>query len=74
MNQFTRRIVGFGIHAGDVGGIALCGMFNKAISTQGVSRYLSSDNDPLFLYHRWQANLRVLDLQEIKSVPYPATP
>jgi transposase InsO family protein len=28
------------------------------------------DNDPLFLYHRWRANLRVLDVEEIKSVPY----
>ncbi|MEA3275712.1 MAG: integrase core domain-containing protein, partial [Pseudomonadota bacterium] len=32
--------------------------------------HLSSDNDPLFRYHRWQANLRILDIQEIKSVPY----
>ena len=70
MDQFTRRIIGFGIHAGDVDGIALCRMFNTAISTQGVPHHLSSDNDPLFRYHRWQANLRILDIQEIKSVPY----
>ena len=31
--------------------------------------HLSSDNDPLFEYHRWKANLRVLDVDEIKSVP-----
>ncbi|MEA3413234.1 MAG: hypothetical protein U9R74_17115 [Pseudomonadota bacterium] len=70
MDQFTRRIIGFGIHAGDVDGIALCRMFNTAISTQDVPHHLSSDNDPLFRYHRWQANLRILDIQEIKSVPY----
>ena len=70
MDQFTRRIIGFGVHAGDVDGIALCQMFNTAISTQGIPHYLSSDNDPLFLYHRWQANLRILDIKEIKSVPY----
>jgi putative transposase len=35
-----------------------------------VPHDLSSDNDPLFLYHRWQANLRILDIKEIKSVPY----
>ena len=70
MDQFTRRIIGFGIHAGDVVGIALCRLFNTAISTQGVPRHLSSDNDPLFRYHRWQANLRILDVKEIKSVPY----
>ena len=70
MDQFTRRIIGFGVHAGDVDGIALCHMFNTAISTQGVPHYLSSDNDPLFRYHRWQANLRILEIQGIKSVPY----
>ena len=57
MDQFTRRIIGFGVHAGDVDGVALCRMFNTAISSKGVPKYLSSDNDPLFLYHQWQANL-----------------
>ena len=28
------------------------------------------DIDPLFQYHRWKANLRVLDIEEIKSVPH----
>ena len=32
MDQFTRRIIGLGIHAGNVDGIALCRMFNTAIS------------------------------------------
>ena len=36
----------------------------------GLPKYLSSDNDPLFEYHRWKANLRILDVEEIKSVPY----
>ncbi len=36
----------------------------------GTPTYLSSDNDPLFEYHRWQANLRILGIEEIKSVPY----
>ena len=70
MDQFTRRIIGFGVHAGDVDGVALCRMFNTAISTKGVPKYLSSDNDPLFLYHQWQANLRILSVDEIKTVPY----
>jgi putative transposase len=30
---------------------------------------MSSDNDPLFQYHRWKANLRVLEVEEIKSLP-----
>ena len=70
MDQFTRRIVGFGIHAGNVGGVALCSLFNTAISTGSTPKYLSSDNDPLFLYHQWQANLRILNVKEIKSVPH----
>lgn len=47
MDQFTRRIISFGVHAGDVDGIALCRMFNTAISTRGIPHYLSSDNDAL---------------------------
>jgi len=70
MDQFTRRIVGFGVHAGDVDGVALCRMFNTAISTMDAPKYLSSDHDPLFTYHRWTANLSILDVDEIKSIPY----
>ena len=71
MDQFTHRIIGFGVHSGDVDGVALCRMFNTAISTRGAPKYLSSDNDPLFQYHQWQANLRILDIDELKSIPYP---
>ena len=70
MDQFTHRIIGFGIHAGDVNGVALCRMFNAAIAAEGIPKYLSSDNNPLFPYHRWQATLRIFDIQEIKSLPY----
>jgi hypothetical protein len=62
MDQFTRRIVGFGIYAGDFDGAALCRMFNTAISSRGSPKYLSSDNDPLFQYQQWQANLKILVL------------
>jgi putative transposase len=70
MDQFTRRIVGVGVHAGTVDGMALCRMFNHAIAGQRAPRYLSSDHDPLFEYRRRQANLRVLGVEEIKTVPY----
>jgi putative transposase len=70
MDQFTRRIIGFGVHDDDVNGIALCRMFNTAILTWDIPHYLSSANDPLFRYHRRQANLRILDVKFIKSVPY----
>jgi putative transposase len=70
MDQFTRRIVGFAVHRGVVDGVALCRMFNRAIHAQTLPNYLSSDNDPLYRFHQWQANLRVLEVQEIKTVPY----
>jgi transposase InsO family protein len=69
-DQFTRRIIGFGMYSGGVDGVVLCSMFNTAISTQIAPRYLSSDNDPQFQYHRWRANLRILYVVEIKSIPY----
>jgi putative transposase len=70
MDQHTRRIIGFGLHKGDVDGPALCRMFNGAVAKQHLPCYVSSDNDPLFLYHRWQANLRILEIEEIKTVPH----
>jgi transposase InsO family protein len=43
-------------------------MFNNVIAGKSPPRYWSSDNDPLFEYHRWHANLRVLEVDEIKAV------
>src|SRR5262249_2549627 len=51
MDQYTRRIIGFGINAGIVDGMALCRMFNRAIRRQAVPKYLSSDHDPLYRFH-----------------------
>jgi len=71
MDQFTRRILGFGVHAGTVDGIALCRMFNCALRGQRrMPKYLSSDHDPLYRFEQWQANLRILEVTEIKTVPY----
>ena len=70
MDQYSRRIIGFGVHQGDIDGLAVCRMFNRAISGSDPPRHLSTDNDPLFRFHRWQANLRILEVEEIKSVPY----
>jgi hypothetical protein len=36
----------------------------------GLLKYLSSDHDPPYRFHQWQANLRILDIKEIKTVPY----
>ena len=70
MDQFTRRIIGFGVHRGTLDGVALCGMFRWAIRGKSLPKYLSSDQDPLYRFHPWKANLRVLDVTEIKTVPY----
>jgi transposase InsO family protein len=69
MDQFTRRIIGFGVHRGIVDGMALCG-FQRAVRALNLPQYLSSDHDPLYCFHQWQANLRVLGVTEIKTVPY----
>jgi putative transposase len=45
-------------------------MFNQIIAGKALPRRLSSDHDPLFRFHRWRANLRTLEVEEIKSIPY----
>jgi putative transposase len=70
MDQYTRRIIGFGIQTGVVEGRALCRMFKQAIRGMALPQYLNSDHDPLYRYHQWQANLRILGGTEIKTVPY----
>jgi putative transposase len=69
MDVFTRRVIGFGVAAADLEGPVICQMFNRAIAKQTPPRCLSSDHDPLFRFHRWLANLRVLEVDEIKAVP-----
>jgi transposase InsO family protein len=44
-------------------------MFQRAIRGHGLPKYLSTDHDPLYQFHQWQANLRVLEITEIKTVP-----
>jgi transposase InsO family protein len=69
-DQFTRRLVGFGVHGGTVTAVDVCRMFNATIRGQGFPRYVSTDHDPLFEAHRWTANLRILEIDEIKTVPH----
>jgi hypothetical protein len=35
-----------------------------------LPKYLSSDHDPLYRFHQWEANLPVLNVEQIKTVPY----
>ena len=69
MDQFSRRIIGFGVQATAVDGVALCRMFNQAISRQGLPVRLSFDHDPLYRFQRWQANLRILGVETVQTVP-----
>jgi hypothetical protein len=32
-----------------------------------LPKYLSSDHDPLYRFHQWDANLRILEVTEIKT-------
>ena len=73
IDVFTHRIVGFGIGGETIDGPALCRMFNRAIADHPPPDRIRTDHDPLFRFHRWLANLRILEVEEIKSVPYVPT-
>jgi putative transposase len=68
MDVYTRRIIGFGVAAANLDGIRVCRMFNRAIARETLPRRLSSDHDPLFRFHRWRANLRALEVDEIETI------
>ena len=70
MDVFTRRIIGFGVAVAKIDRTVICRMLNRADrEVQTPPRCLSSDHDPLFRFHRWLANLRVLEVDEIKAIP-----
>ena len=73
MDQFSRKIIGFSVHDGALDGPTACYMFNSVLSENTPPSNLSSDNDPLFRYHRWLANLEELEIEEIKSIPFTPT-
>ena len=70
MDQCTRRIVGFAVCRGSPDGPTVCRMLRHIILGSAPPTYLSSDHDPLFEYHQWKANLRILGVKEIKTVPF----
>jgi len=69
MDQFTRQLIGFDVHSGIPDGPAVCKMFGRIVGQAEPPTYPSSDSDPLFEFHRWKANLRILGITEIKTVP-----
>jgi hypothetical protein len=58
-------------YAQNLGALLMCVLsFRADRSTLIAADYLSSDHDPLHRFHQWQANLRILDVEAIKTVPY----
>ena len=70
IDVFTRCIIGFGVERASIDGVSVCRMFNHAVAGRPPPKHLSTDHDPLFRFHRWRANLRVREIEEVKSVPY----
>ena len=75
LDQYTRRLVGFAVCQGSPDGPTVCRMLRHIILGSAPPIHLSSDHDPLFEYQRWKANLRILGVKEVKTVPYvPLSP
>lgn len=43
-------------------------MLGRVVGGKATPTYVSSDNDPLFEFRRWKANLSILDIKEIETV------
>ena len=71
MDQYSRRIVGFSAVGRDyLSGADVCIMLNKVLSSCPLPRRISTDHDPLFTYFQWKANLRVNEIEEVKTIPF----
>ncbi len=71
MDNSTHRIIGFEIQqAVAVDGKTFCRLFPQIIKWGKLPYCLSSDNDPLFRFHQWQGNLRILGIYEVKTIPH----
>ena len=55
---------------GIVDGVALCRMFHRAIRGHRLPKYLSRIMIRSIDSTKWQVNLRVLEVAEIKTIPY----
>jgi transposase InsO family protein len=70
MDVFTRRMIGVATAPFPLCGVDVCRLFGEIIRKEPLPIYISTDNDPLFRYHRWLATLRTLEIDELKSIPY----
>lgn len=70
MDHYSRRIIGFAIQPIAVDGPSVCRMFNQIISENNLPKRLSLDNAPIFQFKQWKANLRILEIEPIRTIPY----
>ena len=70
MDVWSRQIIGCSVNKGPVDGPTICRMFNQITSKKNAPLYISTDHDPLFQFHLWKANLRILEIEEVKSIPF----
>jgi putative transposase len=70
MDLVTRHLIGFGVERAPIDGVSVCRIIRRSIAGQPLPKRLSTDHDPLFRFHRWLDNLRVLDIEEVKSIAY----
>lgn len=70
MDLYTRRITGFAVAASAPDGPTCRRILGEILAqAKVIPKAISSDHVPLFEYRQWKANLRVLDVTEIKTVP-----
>ena len=69
MDVCTRRIIGFSAAPADIAGVSVCRMFTRAMAGHAPPKPRSSDHAPRFTFHRWRATLRVLEIDDIKTLP-----
>ena len=68
MDVYTRRIVGFGVEATNLDGIRVC-RNSGSLSVERCLRVRCAIAWLNIRFHRWRANLRVLEVDEIKTLP-----
>ena len=74
MDHHTRRIIGFAVQPMVLDGSAICRVFSEKMKGREGPKRLSSENDPLFQFHQREADLLILEIETVKSVPYIPLP
>ena len=70
IDVYTREIVGFKSTKASYDGPNACFMFNKILeNSRRIPNCISTDHDPVFKFSRWEINLDMLKIYEVKSIP-----